>query len=216
MDISPLAQQLGVVTPLHPAYLDDDPDARRILEWLRRCGAVVDGTDDREVVERLAVAGRSDRHVPRPLGVEQLQALRAVFEQLQQEERVRLGSDVGRAVELEAYEFELIGGKRHRRMTTVRPVDAYLPQAIEREERGFAVAADKAPGVFWINGRYFRHLRSPYGRQGVGAQRFLRLLGVETAPRIRLQGNSNNHTWWIRGWLLRPPSREACRHALRC
>ena len=185
-DVSPLAQQLGVVIPLHPAYLEDDPGARRVLEWLRKCGAVVDGTDDLEVVERLAVAGRSDRHVPRPLGVEQLQALRAVFEQLQQEERRRLGFDVGRAVELEAYEYELKGGKKRRRMTTVRPTDAYLPRTIEREERGFAVAADKAPGVFWTNGRYFRHLRSPYGRQGIGAQRFLRLLGAETAPRIRL------------------------------
>ena len=185
LDVSPLAQQVGVVTPLHPAHLDDEPGARRVLDWLRECGAVVDGTDDREVVKRLAVAGRSDRHVPRPLRVEQLQALRAVFEQLEQVERERLGSDVGRAVELEAYEYELKGGKKRRRMTTAQAVDAYLPRAIEREERGFAVAADKAPGVVWISSRYARHLRSAYGRQGVGAQRFLRLLGAETAPRMR-------------------------------
>ncbi len=185
LDVSPLAQQLGVVTPLHPAHVDDEPGARRVLDWLRECGAVVDGTDDREVVQRLAVAGRSDRHVARPLRVEQLQALRAVFEQLPQEERERLGSDVGRAVELEAYEYELKGGKKRRRMTTAQPANAYLPRAIEREERGFAVAADKAPGVVWISGHYVRHLRSAYGRQGVGARRFLRLLGAETAPRVR-------------------------------
>ena len=77
-EVSPLAQQLGVVTPLHPAHLADEPGARRVLDWLRECGAVVDGTDDREVVHRLAVAGRSDRHIARPLRVEQLQALRAV------------------------------------------------------------------------------------------------------------------------------------------
>ena len=67
LDVSPLAQQLGVVTPLHPAHLANEPGARRVLDWLRACGAVVDGTDDREVVNRLAVAGRSGRCVARPL-----------------------------------------------------------------------------------------------------------------------------------------------------
>ena len=185
LDLSPLAQQLGVVTLLHPAHLDDEPGPRRVLEWLKECGALVNGMDDRQVVHRLAVAGRSHRHVPRPLPVEGLQALRAVFEQLEQEERERLGPDVGRAVEFEAYEWELRGRKRRRRTITAAAAHAYLPAAIDREDRGFAAAADKTPGLLWISGRYVRHLRSSHGRQGVGAQRFLRLLGAETAPRIR-------------------------------
>ena len=89
-------------------------------------------------------------------------------------------------MELEAYEYERKGGKKRRKTTTAQPVNAYLPKAIEREEKGFAVAADKAPSVLWISGRYVRHLRSSLGRQGVGPQKFLRLLGAETAPRIRL------------------------------
>lgn len=185
LEVSPLAEQLGVVTPLHRSHMDDEPGARRFLDWLRQCGAVVDGADDHEVVQRLAAAGRSERHDPQPLTVEQLQALRAIFERLEQVDRERLGSDVGRAVKLEAYQYELKGGKKRRRETTVQAVNAYLPQTIEREESGLAVAAEKAPGIVWTNGRYVRHLRSSQGRRGVGAQRFLRLLGVETAPRVR-------------------------------
>ena len=185
LEVSPLAQQLDVVTPLHPAHLADEPDAQTVLGWLQECGAVVDGKDDREVVHRLAAAGRSDRRIPRALKLEQAQALRAVFERMEPQERERVGADVGRAVELDAFEYEVIGRRKRRKTTTAEPASAYLPRTIEREEKGFAVAADKAPGIVWISGRYARQLRSSLGRQGVGAQKFLRLLGVETAPRIR-------------------------------
>ena len=186
LEVSPLAQQLGVVTALHPAHLTDEPDAKRVLDWLRECGAVVDGNDDREVVQRLAAAGRSGRRDPRALELEQVQALRAVFERLDPQERQRVGADIGRAVELDAFEWEVTGRRKHRKKTTVEPARAYLPKTIEREEKGFAVAADKAPGIAWISGHYARQLRSSLGRvRGVGAQKFLRLLGVETAPRIR-------------------------------
>ena len=184
-EVSPLAQQLGVVTALHPAYLADEPNATVVLAWLEKCGAVVDGNDDREVVQRLAAAGRLDQRNPRTLEIEQVQALRAVFERLEPEERQRFGPDVGRAVELDAFEYELTGRRKRRKKTTAEPARAYLPKTIEREEMGFAVAADKAPGIAWIGSNYVRQLRSPLGRQGVGAQKFLRLLGVETAPRIR-------------------------------
>ena len=186
LEVSPLAQQLGVVTALHPAHLTDEPDARKVLDWLRECGAVVDGNDDREVVHRLAAAGRSDRRNPRTLDLEQVQALRAVFERLEPEERQRVGADVGRAVKLDAFEYEMTGRRKRRKKTTVEPARAYLPKTIEREEMGFSVAADKAPGIAWIDSHYVRQLRSALGRQrGVGAQKFLRLLGAETAPRIR-------------------------------
>ena len=184
LEVSPLAQQLGVVTPLHPAHLTDELDAQRVLNWLRERGAVVDGNDDREVARRLAAAGRSDRPSPRTLQIEQVKALRAVFERLEPQERERIGADVGRAIQLEAFVYEGTA-RRKRQKTTAPPAHAYLPKAIEREERGFEVAADKAPDIAWISGRYVSQLRSSLGRQGLGAQKFLRLLGVETAPRIR-------------------------------
>ena len=186
LEDSPLAQQLGVVTALHPAHLTDKRDAKQVLDWLRECGAVVDGNDDREVVQRLAAAGRSGRRDPRALELEQVQALRAVFERLDPQERQRVGADVGRAVKLDAFEWEVTGRRKRRKKTTIQPAQAYLPKTIEREENGFGAAADKVPGIAWIGGHYARQLRSSLGRvRGVGAQKFLRLLGVETAPRIR-------------------------------
>ena len=182
--VSPLAKQLGIITLLHPAHLNEEPNAQRVLEWIRERGALVDGANDLKVVERLAVAGRSDKYVPRFLQIEQLQALRSVFEEMEPQERERLGPDVGNAIELEAYQYEIKGRKKVRRDITARALKTYLPRTIEGENRGFAVAADKTPGIIWINGLYARHLRSARGRQGVGAQRFLRLLGAETAPRI--------------------------------
>lgn len=186
LEVSPLARQLGVVTAMHPAHLTDEPDARKVLNWLRECGAVVDGNDDREVVRRLAAAGQSDQRNPRVLQLEQVQALRAVFERLESHERQRFGADVGRAVKLDAFEYEMTGKKKRRKKITVEPARAYLPKTIERgEKRGFAVAADKAPGIAWISSHYVRPLRSSLKRQGVGAQKFLGLLGVNKAPKIR-------------------------------
>ncbi len=186
LKVSPLAQQLGVVTALHPVHLADEPDAGKVLNWLSECGALVDGNDDREVVRRLAAAGQSDRQNPRVLQLEQVQALRVVFERLEPDERQRFGAGVGRAVKLDAFEYEMTGKKKRKKKITVEPARAYLPKTIERgEKRGFAVAADKAPGIAWISSHYVRPLRSSLKRQGVGAQRFLGLLGVNKAPKIR-------------------------------
>ena len=41
----------------------------------------------------------------------------------------------------------------------------------------------RRPASPWLEGRYGRTLRSSEGRAGIGAQRFLTLLGAETAPR---------------------------------
>ncbi len=178
---TPLAEQLGVVTLLHPAHLGDGDGAPAVLAWLRESGALLDGSDDRAVVRRLAVAGQSGRRLDAPLADEQVQALRDAFESINPAERDELGADVGRAVSLEAY----IDRKR-RRTISARPADAYLPRTVDREPDSFAVAARETPGLVWLSGRYARVLRSPAGRGGIGALRFLRLLGAETAPRARV------------------------------
>ncbi len=59
----------------------------------------------------------------------------------------------------------------------------YLPRNIDKEPESFAVAAGNTPGLMWVDPRYATVLRSPAGRAGLGAQRFLHLLGAETAPR---------------------------------
>ena len=183
-ELSPLAEELGIVTALHSAHLDDCDDARLVVEWLRDRGALLDGTDDTVVVHRLAEAGRSGRQLAKPLTDGQADALRRAFEVIDVPERPELGRAVGRAIALAAYEYRPVGKGRRRRIIA-SPATAYQPRSIDRGKDSFAVAAGKTPGIVWLEGRYRRTLRSPEGRAGIGAQRFLTLLGAETAPRPR-------------------------------
>ena len=183
---TPLAEQLGIVTLLHPAHLGEGKSAGLVLKWLRESRALLSTSDDRAVVQRLAAAGRAGREIETPLADEQVQSLRAAFELMDPVERESLGVEVGKAIRLQATEFELRGRRRIRKNVIARPVEAYLPKTIDRETDSFATSADQSPGIVWLSSHYARILRSPTGRQGVGAQRFLVLLGAETAPRLRL------------------------------
>ena len=185
LEVSPLAGELEIVAVLHAQYADVADDSTAVVEWLRKGGALLDGTDDREVVRRLATAGRSGRRVAEPLTDVQLVGLRRAFELLDPDERRELGHDVGRAIALEAYVYEVKRGRRQRRQTAASPIDAYFPRSIDRAQDSFAIAAEKAPNIIWLSDHYARGLRSPDGRAGMGAQRFLTLLGAETAPRPR-------------------------------
>ena len=179
---APLAEQLGITTLLHPAHLADTNGAPEVLAWLRECGALLDGSDDAEVVRRLAEAGRSGSSIGSVLTVEQVRALRDAFEHLSPNDCAGLGPDVGRAVRLESYTYDASGRKEP---GTARPVDAYLPRAIDTGLDRFAAAADKSQNLVWLSDHYARALRSPAGPEGIGPQQFLRLLGAETTPRPR-------------------------------
>ncbi len=176
-----LARQLGVVTLLHSAHLRDNKAAAKVLAWLDESGAILDGSDDRAVVYRLAAAGRSGHTLDAPLTDEQTRALRDAFELMDPEKRSEIGADVGRAILLETHTYEGKG----LRMTKAHPVNAYLPRRIDREPDSFAAAAEETPGLVWLSDKYSEILRSSFGRNGVGAQKFLRLLGAETAPRLQ-------------------------------
>ncbi|MEZ4503105.1 MAG: hypothetical protein R3C39_10810 [Dehalococcoidia bacterium] len=176
----PLAEDLGIVKVLHSTYAGASVDAKRVLAWLRERGSILEADDPSAVLGRLAAAGRTG-HRTAVLSNGQIQRLRDVFETLPIDEREAVGRDVGRAVRLYAY--------RHARRGKIdrieaSPAEAYLPAAIDREPESFAVAAGETPGLIWLDGRYRDVLRSPAGREGLGAQRFLRLLGAETAPRL--------------------------------
>ena len=178
--VTPLARQLDLVTILHSAHLSGNEAAARVVAWLQEVGALLDGSDDRALVFRLAIAGRSGYRLDSPLTDEQVQALRDAFELMDPTERSEVGPDVGRAVSLEAFTYD---GNRLR-TTSAHPAEAYLPRRIDRDPESFAIAAEKASGLLWISEKYTDILRSPTGRRGVGAQRFLRLLGAATAPRV--------------------------------
>lgn len=179
---TPLAERLGVATLIHPAHLAEENGAPEVLHWLRECGALLDGSDDGEVLRRLAKAGQAGRSLRGQLTGEQVRALRDAFERLDRRDGEKLGPDVGRAVRLESYRYD---GKGGRQVASTRPADAYLPRAIDRERDGLAVAAGESQRIMWLSDRYSRTLRSDAGREGLGALGFLRLLGAETAPRLR-------------------------------
>ena len=185
--LSPLAEELGIVTALHAAHLEDTDDAGVVIKWLRERGSLLDGTDDRFVVRRLAMAGQLGQQLPEPLTDGQVDALRRAFELIDVTDRPQLGRDVGRAIALAAYEYR--PGRKKRRQTVASPAEAYQPRSIDRGKDSFAVAAARTPGIVWLDGRYGSKLRSPEGRAGIGAQKFLTLLGTETAPRPRLHSD---------------------------
>ena len=179
---SPLAENLGVGVHVADAYLADDDAARTVLAWLRNIGGVSHDADTDEVVRRLAAAGRAGRQMEEPLTDEQIRALRDAFEQMEPDQRQSYGRDVGMAISVAAFHYDSRG---QRIATHARPADSYIPAAIDKEPDSFAFAADKTPGLLWIHRRYSESLRSSLGRAGgLGPQRFFRLLGAETAPRV--------------------------------
>ena len=218
---SPLAEKLALITLLHPAHLEDEKAALTVLKWLRESGTLLEDSDDRIVVRRLAAAGKAGHRIAAPLSDEQVLALQAASERMDGAELQELLPHVGSAISLQAFQHEKKGQKKIRKTTTARPVEAYLPRTIDRDIDSFAVAADESPAIAWLSGHYGRILRSSAGRDGVGAQRFLRLLGAETAPRLRphpkleLRYNQQNRGLracvlgcmaapWIAAWLCRP------------
>ena len=179
---SPLAEQLGMGIRIADEHLNSGDDAQSVLAWLRQIGAVIDNPGDEEVVRRLAAAGRAGSRLNDPLTDDQLRALRDAFENMAPGERAELGRNVGLAITIDSFRYDsrgqMVPGQ-------ARPADVYLPRAIDKEPDSFAVAADKTPGLLWTHRRYAEKLRSSLGRtSGLGALRFLRLLGAETTPRV--------------------------------
>lgn len=180
-DAGSLAEELGVGLHLHPAYLADSTEAKSVYAWLRARNALVADNDALALLKRIAQAGRSGRHIAEPLTDSQLASLRNAFEAVPSDEQQALGHAVGRAIRLVTHTFDT----HKREIATVSiPAQAYLPRAIDRESDSFAVAAGRTPGLQWVSGKYANALKSSLGRTGLGAQRFLRLLGVELAPRV--------------------------------
>lgn len=180
-EVSGLAAELGLVLLLHPAYQETTDDARAVVGWLAERGAITDPSDVKGVLQRLAAFGQSGNRLTTALSDRQLRALRDAFESLSPTDRTALGPGVGRAILIEAFQYDRRGKPV---ATSASPSEIYLPKSIDRDPDSFAVAAAEAPGLTWARGRYADVLRSPLGRAGLGAQRFLRLLGAETAPRV--------------------------------
>ena len=177
---SGLAIALGLGTPLHECHLTGSSDARALMGWLERRGSILPA-EDRAVLTRLAEAGKSGMKMHKRIDDAALVAVRDALESMGRAEWTSLIPDIGRTIVLEGYHYDNRG---HNRAMDAAPMSMYLGRSIDKERDSFAVAADKAPGLMWVAPRYANVLRSSLGRQGLGALKFLRLLGAETSPRI--------------------------------
>jgi hypothetical protein len=176
-----LPTTLGIGRPLHAAHVASTPSADTVLGWLRERGALIDSSDERAALTRIAAGGRAGHRLTAPLTDEQLLALRDALERLGQGDWSKLGPGIGLAVALDGLRHDSRG--RHTPVH-VCPAQAYLPKSIDRDRESFAVAADTTPDITWLASRYSTVLRSSLGRAGLGPQKFLHLLGAETAPRL--------------------------------
>ena len=176
-----LAQALRIGMFLHDAHLADNPRAVAVMNWLRGRKATIDGDDDTAVLTRLSVAGLAGRHLPNVLEDQQFRSLRDAFEALTPADWTALGPGVGKAILIDAFEFDSRGRKV---AVQSSPSDAYLPKTIDRDPDGFYLAAGTTPDLTWVANRYASVLKSSLGRAGLGAQKFLGILGAAKAPRI--------------------------------
>lgn len=183
---SQLWSSLGIGSQLHPAYMER-PAWSVILRWLHDSNAMRRTATDGDALRVLAEAGRSDDELPEPLSDEQVNAVRAALESVDETTRVGLAAGIGRAIKLEATVYDAQG---RRTQVFARPADAYF---IEKERSSWSNAAKKTPGLVWLHRRYLEALRSSAGRAGLGTQKFFRLLGAENVPRLEAFPSSSDY-----------------------
>ena len=189
-----LAIRLGLARKLHPAYLAPGASADAFLKRLETVGALF---EDRDAVgDVFAVLGRGPSTGPGsadPLKLEDddLIALRDAWSDLPRDRQSALGGRIGRGVVLKAQWY---GADGKVAKGWVRPVEAYLPAAIDREVDSFAKAAGRAPGLKWLDGDYARLLKQPAGRSAIGAQRLLAAWGAAREPRL-IKPASERQRW---------------------
>jgi hypothetical protein len=179
-----LGASLGFSREIHPAFLADTDEARSVRTWLRKREALLTDADAVAVIRRLAAIGAAGSSGPNVLRLtdDQLIELRDGFARVPDDERETLGRDVGHAIRLQGHRYDRAGKRED---IDVAPARAYLPVRLDSSEReeSFAFAAGRTAGLVWLRPRYAEVLQR--GGAGMGARKFLRLLGAETAPRLR-------------------------------
>jgi hypothetical protein len=173
---------LGIALLIHPAYLDGGADAQIVEAALRGAKILLEEADSAGVAFDILARGQDETDVhPIQLDDSRVVALRDAFETLGDERQRTLGPRVGKNIQLRGYTFT---SRRAKQGCWVRPVDAYLPSAIDKETGSFARAAGTTLGLSWLDGSYARVLKRAGGRKELGAQRFLVRIGAAAQPRL--------------------------------
>jgi hypothetical protein len=179
-----LATRLGMARRIHPAYLDPRAPTMEFLSRLEKLGALFDDRDANGDV--FAVLGRGPAtgiglEVPVRLEDDDLILLRDAWAQIAHDQHAALGPRIGRSIELKAAWYDADGKKV---VGWARPIETYLPAAIDREVDSFAKAAGRVSGLKWVDPAYARLLKPQSGRSAIGAQRLLGAWGVAREPRL--------------------------------
>jgi hypothetical protein len=178
-----LAARLGLSRMMHPAYFAPGAPTEAFVEALERLGVLFADRDAAADVFAILARDSAQLASSEPIRVQDddLLALRDTWAALPRERHGELGGVVGRRIELRATWH----GKDGRRATGwARPVELYLPAAIDREVDSFAKAAGRVPGLRWVDPDYGRLLKQKEGRSAIGAQKLLVAWGVAREPRL--------------------------------
>ena len=169
-----LVSRLGLAKQIHTAYTTKNAAAQLVRSFLVQQGAFSD-VHSADAVLR-ALAGRHDE--PIALGDADLVELAGFLAEASVEVLDSIAEDLGHAVTVDG--FEWVGGEKAN--GRVVPADAYLPAAMD-EKKGWARAAGATEGIWWIHPRYQK--MKALTEVSIGPQKLFRLLGAESAPRLR-------------------------------
>ncbi|PHS19332.1 MAG: hypothetical protein COA78_00330 [Blastopirellula sp.] len=179
-----LATRLGLARRIHPAYFEHEVLTKEFLAKIKSMNLLFENRD--AAADVFAILGRGNSAFGEGdaavrLEDAELLELRDAWAHLPRERHSDLGMKVGCRVELKATWYEE-NGKRTKGWS--RPIDMYLPGAIDREVDSFAKAAGRTPGLRWADAKYAQILKHKAGRSAVGAQRLLSAWGVAREPRL--------------------------------
>ena len=161
-----LAAKLGIAKQIDAAFLASNEAARRVEKWLGEKRLLVSKLPT-QAATLAALAARDSEEEPIPLGGDDtlLRELRDALDELRERgelsasEREELGKQIGANITVDGREWRK--GKRVK--IAVRPSEAYLPRSIDTTEDGFPAAADRTPGLKWIDPRYSTLFRGDDG-----------------------------------------------------
>lgn len=183
-NLDALATRLGLVRRIHPAYVESGISTERFLAEIRSKKLLFENCDQPADVFEILGRGNSalvEEDAAVKLENAELLELRNAWARLPREGLNELGMKVGRRVQLKATWYE---GDGKRIKGWARPIDMYMPGAIDRESDSFAKAAGRAVGLKWVDAGYAKILKHKAGRSAVGAQRLLSAWGVAREPRL--------------------------------
>ncbi len=186
-NLQSLAGRLGLALPLHSAYMEDTPEAKKVVAKLLASKALRESCD--LPIDALRLLARSDEPVGEQVRLEDddLLALRDAWAQLARDQQRDMGTKIGANIELRTFVYQ---GRSPRPIRSwARPCQAYLPSTIDRETDSFAKAAGRTPGLIWLEPDYAKLLKHDRGRTEAGAQRFLVALGASRDPRLIVPPN---------------------------